>query len=236
MVSYGIGHFILAIEKMNRKILTFILTSIWLLFWASPSIALVTEFQKAVDAYKREDYKTSYKLILPLAKKGLAQAQYNLGVMYGNGKGVAKDYSKAIKWWNLAADQGNGKAQYNLGLMHEKGKGVKKNLKKAKKWFQLASNQGLAKAQEKLNLLLIEEYYFEKTNETKEYSQENTASSKELKSLKEKNSKEIKDLQTTTASLRSELNQIKSEKTKAIEVIGVINQANAKAKQELLAN
>ena len=108
---------------MNRKILTFIITGIWLLFWASPSIALVTEYQKAVDAYKRKDYKTSYKLMLPLAKKGLAQAQYNLGVMYGNGKGVAKDYSKAIKWWNLAADQGNGKAQYNLGLMHEKGKG-----------------------------------------------------------------------------------------------------------------
>ena len=70
---------------MNRKILTFILTSIWLLFWASPSIALVTEYQKAVDAYKlvtehqkavdaykREDYKTAHKLILPLAEKGFA--------------------------------------------------------------------------------------------------------------------------------------------------------------------
>ena len=203
VVSSGISPFILAIEKMNRKILTFILTSIWLLFWASPSIALVTEFQKAVDAYKREDYKTSYKLILPLAKKGIAQAQYNLGVMYGNGKGVAKDYSKAIKWWNLAADQGNGKAQYNLGLMYEKGKEVKKNFKKAAIWYQLASNQGHAKAQEKLSLLL---------NKTKEHLQENTASSRELKSLKEKSSKEIKDLRTTTASLRSELNQIKSRK------------------------
>ena len=165
---------------MNRKILTFIFTSIWLLFWASPSIALVTEFQKAVDAYNREDYKTSYKLILPLAKKGFAQAQYNLGVMYGNGKGVAKNYSKAIKWWNLAADQGNDKAQYNLGVMYEEGKGVKKNLKTAKKWFQLASNQGLAKAKEKLNLLL---------NKTKEHLQENTTSSKGLKSSKESKKK-----------------------------------------------
>jgi len=153
---------------MNRKILTFILTSTWLLFWASPSIALVTEYQKAIDAYKRKDYKTSYNLILPLAEKGFAKAQYNLGVMYGNGKGVAKDYSKAIKWWNHAANQGNGKAQYNLGVMYEEGKGVKKNLKKAANWYQLASNQGHAKAQEKLNLLL---------NKTKEHLQENTASS-----------------------------------------------------------
>ena len=118
---------------MNRKILTLILTSIWLLFLASPSIAIVTEYQKAVDAYKKEDYKTSYRLILPLAKKGLAQAQYNLGVMHANGKGVAKNYSEAIRWWKLAANQGNDKAQYNLGLMYEKGKGVKQNLKTAKR-------------------------------------------------------------------------------------------------------
>ena len=139
---------------MNRKILTFILTSIWFLFWASPSIALVTEYQKAIDAYKSKDYKTSYNLILPLAEKGFAKAQYNLGVMYGNGKGVAKDYSKAIKWWNHAANQGSGEAQYNLGVMYEEGKGVNKNLKKAADWYQLASNQGHAKAQKKLNLLL----------------------------------------------------------------------------------
>ena len=139
---------------MHRKTLYIILTSIWLLFLASPSIALVTEYRKAIDAYKKEDYKTSYDLILPLAKKGFAQAQYNLGIMYANGKGVEKNYSKAIEWWILAAGQGNDKAQYSLGLMYEKGKGVKENLKTAKKWFQLASNQGLAKAKEKLNFPL----------------------------------------------------------------------------------
>ena len=61
--------------------------------------------------------------------------------------------------------------------------------------------------------------------------QELLASSKEIKSLKEKSSKEINDLQTTNASLSSELNQIKSEKTKAIEAT---DQANAEAKQEQL--
>ena len=209
---------------MNRKTLTFILTSICLLFWTSPSIALVTEHQKAIDAYKRKDYKTSYNLILPLAEKGFAKAQYNLGVMYGNGKGVAKDYSKAIKWWNDAASQGNGKAQYILGVMYEEGKGVKKNLKKATHWYQLASNQGHAKAQEKLNLLL---------NKTKKHLHENTASSNEFKSLKEKSPKEIKDPQTVTVSLRSELNQIKSEKGKTIKAT---SRVNTKAKQEKLAS
>ena len=211
---------------MHKKSLHFILTTIWLVFWASPSIALDNPYKKAVDAYKNEDYETSHNLILPLAEKGFAQAQYNLGVMYFNGKGVVKNYSNAIKWWNLAADQGNDKAQYTLGLMYEEGKGVKKNLKTAKTWFQLASNQGLAKARKKLDYLL---------NKTKGHLQENTTSSNELKSSKElkKIDIEVKDLQTTNASLLSELNQIKFEKTKAIEAT---NQANAETKQERLEN
>ena len=198
---------------MNRKTLTIILTSTWLLFWASSSIAGVTEYQEAVDAYNREDYKTAHKLFLELAEQGVVKAQYKLGLIYGKGKGVAKDYSKAFKWWNLAAEKGNGKAQTNLGWMYEMGKGVPKDAQKAANWYQLASNQGFAKAQEKLNLLL---------NKTKEF-----------KNLKEKSSKEIKDLQTINAALNSELNQIKSENAKAIEAT---NQANAKAEQEQLAS
>ena len=46
--------------------------------------------------------------MLPLAEQGVAKAQYNLGLMYGKGKGVVKDDGKAIKWWKLAADQGDG--------------------------------------------------------------------------------------------------------------------------------
>ena len=133
---------------MNRKILTFILTSIWLLFWASPSIALVTEYQKAIDAYKRSDYKASYNLILPLAEKGFAKAQYYLGVMYGNGKGVAKDYSKAIKWWNDAASQGSGKAQYILGEIYIEGKVAVKSFKNAKYWVELAYENEFVGAKE----------------------------------------------------------------------------------------
>ena len=223
------------------------------MLWASPSIALVVEYQEAIDAYNREDYKTSYRLIRPLAKKGFAQAQYNLGVLYLKGKGVkanlikakklfefaaeqgvvkaqnklalmhvkgigvVKDFNKAIEWWNLAAAQGNGKAQTNLGWMYEMGKGVPKDSQKAVNWYQLASNQGIAIAQKKLNLLL---------DQTKKPLQENNTNSKNFKSFEE-----IKNLHSITASLRSELEQIKSEQANAIEAR---NQGKAKAKQEQL--
>ena len=239
---------------MNRKVSIFILISI-LLLWARPSTALVVEYQEAIDAYNREDYKTSYRLIRPLAKKGFAQAQYNLGVLYLKGKGVkanlikakklfefaaeqgvvkaqnklalmhvkgigvVKDFNKAIEWWNLAAAQGNGKAQTNLGWMYEMGKGVPKDSQKAVNWYQLASNQGIAIAQKKLNLLL---------DQTKKPLQEINTNSKDFKSFEE-----IKNLHSITASLRSELEQIKSEQANAIEAT---NQGKAKAKQEQLTS
>ncbi len=91
--------------------------------------------------------------------------------MYAKGNGVAKDNTKAIKWWTLAAEQGDGKAQTNLGWVYEKGKGVPIDIHKAAKWYQLASDQGIAKAQEKLDLLL---------NKKKGNLQENIVSSNDI--------------------------------------------------------
>jgi TPR repeat protein len=48
------------------------------------------------------------------ADQGQAKAQYNLGVMYANGKGVLKDDKQAVYWYQKAADQGQAKAQSNF--------------------------------------------------------------------------------------------------------------------------
>ena len=39
------------------------------------------------------------------ADQGIAEAQYNMGIMYKNGQGVPKDYVQAHMWFNLAASQ-----------------------------------------------------------------------------------------------------------------------------------
>ena len=44
------------------------------------------------------------------AKQENAVAQYNLGVMYERGLGVAQDDKKAVEWLTKAAEQGNPKA------------------------------------------------------------------------------------------------------------------------------
>jgi TPR repeat protein len=55
-----------------------------------------------------------------LAEQGDVDAQWNLGRMYGNGRGVPEDDAEAIKWYRLAAEQGYARAQFNLGGMNPK--------------------------------------------------------------------------------------------------------------------
>jgi hypothetical protein len=50
------------------------------------------------------------------AAQGDAEAQYNLGLMYGLGKGVEQDFSQAKLWLEKAAAQGYAPAQNELGV------------------------------------------------------------------------------------------------------------------------
>jgi TPR repeat protein len=105
-------------------------------------------FINALDALKRDDYETAYKLFLPLAEQGNIDGQRNLGMLHYLGQGVAEDYAEAIKWWKLAAEQGDDFSQYQLGLMH---------LKEAEKWMRLSAEQGNADAQFTLGLMHLGE-------------------------------------------------------------------------------
>ena len=100
-----------------------------------------------------KDYTTAFSLWRPLADKGDANAQYNLGLMYDNGQGVAQDYKEAARLWGLAAAQGVAFAQYNLGLMYANGQGVAQDFKEAVRLYRLAAAQGDADAQYSLGVM-----------------------------------------------------------------------------------
>ena len=50
------------------------------------------------------------------AEQGIPQAQYSLGLKYGDGDGVKQDYPESLKWYKLAAEQSYARAQFNLGV------------------------------------------------------------------------------------------------------------------------
>ena len=98
-------------------------------------------FDEGTAAYDRGDYATALREWRPLAKQGVADAQYNLGVMYGEGLGVPQDYAKAVGWWRKAAEQGHATAQYNLGVAYHNGEGVPQNYAQAHMWYNLAASR-----------------------------------------------------------------------------------------------
>ena len=87
------------------------------------------------------------------ADQGYANAQYNLGVMYEKGRGIAQDDAEAAKWHRKAAEQGDPFAQSRLGWMYEKGRGVAQDGAEAVKWYRKAAEQGHAGAKRALRKL-----------------------------------------------------------------------------------
>jgi len=116
-------------------------------------VVVHAEFDKGMAAYQRGDYATAYRELLTPAQQGYAKAQFILGVMYDNGKGVPRDDKEAVKWYRLAAEQGVAYAQFNLGSMYTKGEGVPQDYILAHYWFNLAVAQGLEKARNALDLV-----------------------------------------------------------------------------------
>ena len=55
------------------------------------------------------------------ADQGYANAQYNLGCMYRDGRGVDNDDKRAVELYTLAAEQNGAGAQFNLGAMYYNG-------------------------------------------------------------------------------------------------------------------
>ena len=92
-------------------------------------------------AYQRGDYATALREWRPLAEQGYADAQFNLGVMYDEGRGVPQDDAEAVKWYRKAAEQGDAGAQYNLGVMYGNGLGVPQDYAQAHMWYNLAASR-----------------------------------------------------------------------------------------------
>ena len=105
------------------------------------------DFEAGWRAYQQGDFSTAMGQWEPLAQQGDPAAQFNVGVLFHDGRGVATDPSHAVAWWRRAAEGGHAPAQYNLGLAHIAGDGVVPDPSAATRWLEKAALQGLARAQ-----------------------------------------------------------------------------------------
>ena len=130
-----------------RFVLLFVLS---ILCFAIPTWA---DFKAGMEANDREDYATALREWQPLAERGDALAQYNIGLLYRKGRGVPQDDVQARNWYAKAAAQGLAKAQFSLGTLYFR---ASQDYQQALRWFRLAADQGEALAQTKIAIMYDE--------------------------------------------------------------------------------
>ncbi|MDR2892023.1 MAG: sel1 repeat family protein [Deltaproteobacteria bacterium] len=104
---------------------------------------------------QRMEPEAAFALMSAEAEKGNSGAMLTLGRFYEQGIGIARNYTKAMEWYEKAAKTGQPEGYYNLGVCFEIGIGVTADASRAFIHYQKAADLGLAQAMYKLSSLCI---------------------------------------------------------------------------------
>jgi uncharacterized protein len=110
------------------------------------------DYAAGLAAARAGDYAAAVREWLPVAEGGNRDAQFNLGLAYENGLGVAADAAQAARWYRRAADQDDREAQAYLAEMYANGLGVARNDVEALRWYRAAAERGHAASQYNVGL------------------------------------------------------------------------------------
>lgn len=101
-------------------------------------------------------YETALSLWEPLARKGNARAQNNIGACFVDGLGVEQDLDLARRWLELSAEGGDPVGRRNLATLYFKGQGVAQDYARAAALYRAAAADGDGPAQDMLSWMLLE--------------------------------------------------------------------------------
>jgi localization factor PodJL len=101
-----------------------------------------------------QNYERASYWFTQAAAQGIANAAYNLGVLFHQGLGQEQDMDRALDWYRRAAQLGHPEAQYNLGIAYIEGISTRYNPNMAAAFFQQAAIGGIAEAAYNLGLIL----------------------------------------------------------------------------------
>ena len=95
-------------------------------------------------------YKSAFQRLRRSVDQGLAKSQYNLGVTYSDGKGVARNYKTAFEWFTKSAEKGHTEAQHRVGAMYCSGQGASKDAVRGYAWLSIAASKGHLASRKKM--------------------------------------------------------------------------------------
>ncbi len=126
--------------------------------WLTTLLLFGGEFERAMEAYQRGSFIESLNSFSMLAQSGDARAQYNLGLMYAQGKGTQPNELQAKMWYTKAAEQGLPQAAYNLAILYhiEGERGAPHAFEQARYWYEKAATGGVMAAHNNLGTLYLQ--------------------------------------------------------------------------------
>lgn len=108
----------------------------------------------SLEFYKEDNRKVSFvNTVIPKSNMNypsiseIVEEQYSNGLDYFMGRGVKKNYSEAVRWFEFAANHRHADAQFRLGFCYYWGWGVEKDYCEAIKWLRKAAYQDHPEAQ-----------------------------------------------------------------------------------------
>lgn len=111
--------------------------------------------QAGIEAIKSGDYAEAFNQLIPLAREGNPEAQYNMGWLYANGIGAMVDVPTAVYWWKKAAASDHAASQFSLGMVYLTGDGktIRKNVPEAINWHLRSARNGYEEGVEMMRQL-----------------------------------------------------------------------------------
>jgi clan AA aspartic protease (TIGR02281 family) len=106
-------------------------------YWLSVAVLLAAVPAAAADRA------AEIERLKPVAEKGEAAAQYQLGLLYAE----TRDMPEAARYYKLAAEQDHHEAQARLARLNCLGRGVSKNTQECIRLYRLAAEAGVPLAQ-----------------------------------------------------------------------------------------
>jgi TPR repeat protein len=94
-------------------------------------MASASTIEDANSAYHSKNYTEAFKLYRVLAHSGNREAEFSLGGMYNQGKGVPENTVLGFKWIDRSAKSGYPKAEAAVGALYWSGAGVVRDYAKA---------------------------------------------------------------------------------------------------------
>lgn len=134
----------------NRKSFDTVVTKPTASIMSEDEAEKIVENQAGYSASKIQEAKDALEMY---AQKGSANALFNIGYYYSNGKhGYTQNKTKAFEYYKKAADLGKRNAMYNVGLFYANGSGVRKNATKSFEYYKMAADNGDSDAMLKIGI------------------------------------------------------------------------------------